>query len=291
MKILSVKNVTKSFGKHMVLDDVSLEIDKPKILALVAPNGAGKSTLLNIIANIINANSGTVEVLGQSNKNHKIFNNFSYMIDNSILYPYLTGLDHIKFVSETHKLPKTAVREVSDFIGITHFLTKKTRDYSLGMKQQLLFAMSIINKPDLLILDEPFNGLDPSNIIKIRDIIYDYNQKDGKTVMLSSHNLSQIDMITDEVVFIKDGKLLEENIGNLQQNFINITMDRPLEPTIAKRIREYGIEVDDSNVILNQDKFDMPSVISELSKAGKIVHIKSEQRGSEERYRQLYPNV
>lgn len=104
MAVLKVNDITKSYGKHIVLNKVNLEIDKPGIVALVGPNGSGKTTLMNIIANILSADSGSVEVLGKPNNDVSIFYDYSYLIDNNVLYDHLTGFDHLKYVAETHKL-------------------------------------------------------------------------------------------------------------------------------------------------------------------------------------------
>ena len=125
MSVLSVKDLSKSYGKHKVLDNVSLVINPGELVALVGPNGSGKTTFLNCIANVINIDSGTVEILGKPHTDVSIFHSGSYMIDNTVLYGYLTGLDHLKFVCETRKLSKDAVRKAVETIGIKNFITKK----------------------------------------------------------------------------------------------------------------------------------------------------------------------
>lgn len=284
MSILSVKNIKKSYGKHRVLDDVSLEITQPKMIALVGPNGSGKTTLLNIIANLLNADSGSVEILGKSNKDISVYNRYSYMMDNTVLYPYLTGLDHMKFVAETHRLDRTAVRKTAECVGIKHFLNKKTSDYSLGMKQQLIFAMSIINEPDLLVLDEPFNGLDPSNIIRVRNILKEY-RKAGKAILLSSHNLSEVDQMTSHIVFVKDGKLIEEDISAFQKNRVYLKLKHIEEH--RDKLESLHLSIQGDEVVINQNRTDFAALLSQIASIGQIVRIRTEVRGAEKRYEEL----
>ena len=210
MSILKIENLIKSYGAHKVLKGIDLEIIEPGIYALVGPNGAGKSTLFNTISNLISPTSGKIEVLGKSNKDHKIFYETSFLKDNRVLYDYLSGYDHLRFIQNAQKLPKERIKEVVDQLGIESYMSKKAGDYSLGMKQHLLLAMAMLNKPKLMILDEPLNGLDPTAIIKVRKLFRDLEAQ-GTTLLIASHTLSEIDRLTDKIMFLKDGKLLFEN--------------------------------------------------------------------------------
>lgn len=285
MAILSINNVSKSFGKHKVLDNVYFHIKEPEIVALVGPNGSGKSTLLNIIANILNSDSGTVEVLGKSNKDISIYNNYSYMIDNTVLYEYLTGLDHLKFICETHRLSKESIRKTVELMEIKHFINKKVKDYSLGMKQQLLFTMSILNEPDFLVLDEPFNGLDPSTIIKVRNILLDF-AKEGKTILLSSHNLSEVDQMTSHIVFVKDGKLIEEDISKYQEDVYYIKV-RNVKSTLNK-LKDPDFKIKSDEIVVSTKKYKLSEIIEKINKVDEIIDIRKEIKGAEKRYEELY---
>lgn len=285
MAILSVNNISKSFGRHKVLDGVSLNIEKAEIVALVGPNGSGKSTFLDIIANILNEDSGTVEILGKSNKEISVYNDYSYMIDNTVLYEYLTGLDHLKFICETHKLSKDSIRKSVELMGIKHFINKKVGEYSLGMKQQLLFTMTILNDPDFLVLDEPFNGLDPSTIIKVRKIILEFARQ-GKTILLSSHNLAEIDEMTTHIVFIKDGKFIEEDISKYQEDIYYFKVKNPNE-TVAKLNNEEIILKEDEIVVYTEN-YRLNEIINKINKLDEIIDMRKEVKGAEKRYEELY---
>lgn len=208
MSVLCMENVTKKYGRHEVLKGVNLLLDKPGIFALVGPNGAGKTTLFNTISNLLKPTSGTIEVMGKKNTDPSIFFEVSFLKDNRVLYDYLTGLDHLDFIRLAQKLPKSRVDEVIEEMNIANYVKKKVGTYSLGMKQHLLIAMALLNKPKLLILDEPLNGLDPTSVILVRRLLKALAEE-GSVVLISSHTLSEIDQLTDNILFLKDGRLVE----------------------------------------------------------------------------------
>ena len=170
MSILKVENVIKKFGDHKVLDGINININGPGIYALIGPNGAGKTTLFNVISNLIKPTSGKIEVVDRPNTDSKIFYEVSFLKDNRVLYDYLSGYDHLSFIASAQKIDRNRINEVIDKLQISKYIRKKVGTYSLGMKQHLLIAMAILNKPKFLILDEPLNGLDPTSVIKVRRI-------------------------------------------------------------------------------------------------------------------------
>lgn len=210
MVILNLASVSKCYGRNIVLKDISYSITQPEVIGLVAPNGSGKSTLFDVITNIARSDIGKVEILGEKNTSHKIFREVSYMQDNSILYPDLTAFDHLKYVAHCHQKTIADIVLTTEKLSMTHYIHKKVKNYSLGMKQMLLLAMSIINEPKLLLLDEPINGLDVTACDTFRKVILDLHSK-GITVILSSHNLEEIEKITDHVLFLSGGQLLSSN--------------------------------------------------------------------------------
>ncbi|ALS00006.1 hypothetical protein ATZ33_00995 [Enterococcus silesiacus] len=208
-KILEIKGVTKYFGEQQVLDELDFSLDEPKIIALVAPNGTGKTTLLNSIANIDQIDSGTIRIFEQPNTDYRLFYKMSYLQDSSILYGNLTGWDHLEFVRKEQGQSKEELQRLVVELGIEEYLKKKVKHYSLGMKQHLLLTVSLINQPELLLMDEPLNGLDPNSIIKVRNIIRALANK-GVSIIISSHNLEEIEKVTEHVLFLYEGKLIEK---------------------------------------------------------------------------------
>lgn len=208
--IIKVNNLDKFYKSKQVLKNINFEISTPSIMGLVGPNGAGKTTLMNCITNLINYQNGDIEILGKSNKDAEIFKEISFMQDNRVLYPYLTGYDHLKYICDIQNIDYKEIKNISEKIGINSYLNMKTKEYSLGMKQHLLIAMAIINKPKLIIMDEPLNGLDPDSIIATRELIKELHN-DGTTILISSHSLSELGFITSDIIFIKNGEIVIEN--------------------------------------------------------------------------------
>ncbi|UPQ85541.1 ABC transporter ATP-binding protein [Ignavigranum ruoffiae] len=209
MTVIEVKQLAKSFHHHLVLKDINFTIDQPEIVALVGPNGSGKSTLLNIMVNLLNPSSGYVKLLDQSVRDYRIFNQVSFLKDNSILYPYLTGWDHLTYAGHLYRLSDKRLQEAVTAFKMTDYIHRQIQEYSLGMKQKMLLALATLNQPKIMILDEPFNGLDPQAVIETRQLFKQLHQS-GTTILLSSHTLSEIDKLTRHILFLKDGQILEE---------------------------------------------------------------------------------
>lgn len=286
--ILSVKNIEKSYGKEKVLKGITFEIEKPQILALVGPNGAGKSTLLNVITNLLSADTGEVTVLGKSNKDPNIFREISYMQDNSVLYDYLTGYDHMQFIGDVQGISKKQILDTCDRIGITSYVNKKVGKYSLGMKQHLLLAMAVLNKPKLLILDEPLNGLDPSNAIKVRQLLLDiYNE--GTAVLLSSHNLAEIDRVTSQILFLKNGSLIIEDVSQYEKVCYQIIFDNMERALNVLNENNIEVELIGDKLQIYPNGYSINKVVSILDQA-EVTLLDMEKRviGSEDRYRKIF---
>ena len=246
--ILEVKNLVKKYKKQLVLKGINIQIDSPQIIALVGPNGAGKTTLMNCIMNLLPFQEGDVKILGKSSKDSSLFYKVSYLQDNRILYGDLTGYDHLKFICRVQKLPISRVKEVANYVGMESYLKKRVRSYSLGMKQHLLLAMAIINKPKLILLDEPVNGLDPTSAIHMRKILLDLHAQ-GTTIIISSHNLDEIDKLTNIIYFMKDGQLLKESLEAYSISHYKVTVSNIQKATAALAGDSMEYAVKDQNEI------------------------------------------
>ena len=212
MKILEVEHVTKSFRKKKVIDGISFSVGEGKVVGFVGPNGAGKTTTLKLVTNILIPDSGSIHIAGFNilKEREKALANVAGVIENPALYMELSGYDNLRFIQRAYGKSKSDMEQVIEMIGLGHAMRQKTGRYSLGMKQRLGLGMALLADPKFLILDEPTNGLDASGIIELRALIC-RKAKEGTTVLLSSHILSEVDRIADEVVFIKDGKIVEKS--------------------------------------------------------------------------------
>lgn len=212
-KILQVKNVSKKYKNEVALEDVSFNLTSGKVVGLVGPNGAGKSTIMKIICGLISNYTGQVLLNGKDVR--KIKSNkkeIGCLIESPGFYPESTGLENMKFAAKlSGNYSKNQIDEYAKKLNLTKDLKKKAKNYSLGMKQKLGICMALLGKPQVLILDEPTNGLDPSATPAVREIIKYAAQTLGMAVLVSSHILSELEIVCDEIVFIKKGHVLEEN--------------------------------------------------------------------------------
>ena len=202
--MVRISNVSKSYGQQRALDQVTIPIKRGQICGLVGENGAGKTTLLRILCGLSFPTEGEIEV----SKNLKI----GSLIEAPALYQNLSAYDNLKYLGLQLGLDQlnSRVEEVLDIIGLaTVSKKKKSKNFSLGMRQRLAIGMAILDQPDFLILDEPINGLDPSGIKEVRKLLLKLKEKQGMTVLISSHLLSELEQIADYFVMMSKGKVLE----------------------------------------------------------------------------------
>ena len=202
--MVRISNVSKSYGQQRALDQVTIPIKRGQICGLVGENGAGKTTLLRILCGLSFPTEGEIEV----SKNLKI----GSLIEAPALYQNLSAYDNLKYLGLQLGLDhlNSRVDEVLDIIGLaTVSKKKKSKNFSLGMRQRLAIGMAILDQPDFLILDEPINGLDPSGIKEVRKLLLELKEKQGMTVLISSHLLSELEQIADYFVMMSKGKVLE----------------------------------------------------------------------------------
>lgn len=286
--ILSVENIHKSYGKEDVLKGISFTIDQPEIIALVGPNGSGKSTLMNVITNLLAANSGKVTVLNKSNTDPHIFKEIAFMQDNSVLYDYLTGYDHLQFIGDVQNISKEQIMQTAKRVGIESYLNKWVRHYSLGMKQHLLLTMALLNEPKLLILDEPLNGLDPTSAIRVRELFLQLRDQ-GTAILLSSHNLAEIDRVTSNVLFLKEGRLIKEDLSKHEHVYYELTVSDPTQSTEILKKAGFKVTEKEDTLQVNSENTPVNELIQLLVEQGIILEdIDKKVFGSEDRYRKIF---
>lgn len=218
--IIETKNLTKQYGAAIVVNDINLHVPKGKIYGLLGRNGAGKTTAMKMILQLVYPTYGTIRLFGTDYKeNSAIYGRVGSIIETPGFYSNLTGYENLHIIDKLRgQLCKNSVRRALEVVGLDKEKSKVFSDYSLGMKQRLGIAAAIMHEPDLLILDEPINGLDPIGISKMRSFLFDLSHSKGTTILISSHALSEIEQIADIIGVMHEGCLVEEvNISELHK--------------------------------------------------------------------------
>lgn len=213
IKLITVNNLTVILGSKKVIDNLSFQVSAGEIIGLVAPNGTGKTTILNALMNYVTPNSGSVSIKQLTYKNKRtertIHKHISMMPDQGDLYGYLTGWEHLKLFNLMWPETLRSIDKVVEALNMGHYIHNLVRDYSLGMRQRLSFAMQIAANTDIMLMDEVMNGLDPTNVELISRIILEKKQE-GKTILIASHLLNNLESYADRVFFIKNGGIIHE---------------------------------------------------------------------------------
>ncbi|MGB0776386.1 MAG: ABC transporter ATP-binding protein [Flavobacteriaceae bacterium] len=205
--ILSIKDLSKSFGKLKALDRISFDIEKGKIYGILGPNGSGKSTTLGIVLNVVNKSSGSFSWFGGELSHHEALKKVGAIIERPNFYPYMTARQNLELVCKIKEANTDKIDQILKSVHLFDRADSKFRTFSLGMKQRLAIASALVNEPEFLILDEPTNGLDPQGIHEIREIIKMIASK-GTTILLASHLLDEVEKVCSDVVVIQKGKML-----------------------------------------------------------------------------------
>ena len=206
--ILKITNLNKIFNKHLhAVKNVSFEIKKGNVYGILGPNGSGKSTTLGIVLNVVNKTSGDFEWFGGKSNTHDALKKVGAIIERPNFYPYMTAKENLELVCKIKGTSLSKVDEKLELVGLLERKNDKFRTYSLGMKQRLAIASALLNDPEILILDEPTNGLDPQGIRQIRDIIRIIASQ-GTTILLASHLLDEVEKVCSHVVVLRKGEML-----------------------------------------------------------------------------------
>ena len=205
--ILSIKNLHKRYGKVHAVNNVSLEIKKGNVYGILGPNGSGKSTTLGIVLNVVNKTSGDYSWFGGTMQTHEALKKVGAIIERPNFYPYMSATENLELVCKIKNINFSKVNEKLEIVGLTSRKDSKFKTFSLGMKQRLAIASALLNDPEILILDEPTNGLDPQGIHQIRDIIK-LIASQGTTILLASHLLDEVEKVCSHVLILRFGEIL-----------------------------------------------------------------------------------
>ena len=230
--IMETVGLRKAYKGNIVVDNVNIHIPKGAIYGFVGPNGAGKSTVMKMILNLIQSDAGEVQLLGEKVTDHsyEIFKKVGSIIENPYFYDKMTARQNLELHCEYMGFPnEERIDEVLHLVDLQNVEGKQVRHYSLGMKQRLAIARAILARPEFLILDEPINALDPDGIREMRNLFQRLNREDGTTIFISSHILSEVDLLADMIGIIRHGKLLTElpieEIHKHQTAYISLQVD------------------------------------------------------------------
>ena len=214
--IMETVGLRKSYKGNVVVNDVNIHVPKGAIYGFVGPNGAGKSTVMKMILNLIQPEAGEVQLFGEkvTDQSYEVFKRVGSIIENPYFYEKMTARQNLELHCDYMGFPnKERIDEVLQMVDLQNVEGKQIRHYSLGMKQRLAIARAILAKPEFLILDEPINALDPEGIREMRNLFQRLNQEDETTIFISSHILSEVDLIADTIGIIQHGNLLAELPG------------------------------------------------------------------------------
>lgn len=296
MKVLEVNNLKKTLGKREIIKNLSFSIEEGEIFGFLGPNGAGKTTTIRMLVGLIHPNEGSIKICGHDLKNdtEKALREVGAVVENPELYKYLSGRENLMQIARIRKIPKEDVEDTIRLVGLEDRIDDKVRKYSLGMKQRLGLAASLLSKPKLLILDEPTNGLDPSGILDFREVVKKAAKEKGMAVFISSHILSEIQHLCDKVAFINHGtvksveKVLDDSMKtdtdiiclNLTEE-INLNELESLEYIKSTKKNENEIEI----ILLSNTT---PKLVKYL--VNKNLHVEEVyklRKGLEQRYMEL----
>ncbi len=217
--VIKVEKLAKNFGSFEAVRDVSFTVNKGDVFGFLGPNGAGKSTTIRCLLSLIRLNAGTIQMFGKSYATHRneILSKIGSIIEKPDFYNYLSAQKNLEIFARISgaTVSTKEIHEMLEFVGLGGRGKDKTKGFSHGMKQRLGIAQTLLHKPELIILDEPTTGLDPQGIIEIRNLILRLKNEQNKTILLSSHQLSEIELIANRMVIITKGKSLVE--GNVQE--------------------------------------------------------------------------
>lgn len=219
--VLEIKNITKKYGRKKVVDNLSLKAEEGQVYGFLGPNGAGKTTTIKMIVGLTSVDSGNILINNYDiKKNYKeAMQSVGAIVENPDLYDYLTGMENIKIFARIHNVGKERIEEVIKLVGLKDRINDKVSKYSLGMKQRLGLAVVLLHEPKLLILDEPTNGLDPAGIKELRILLKELAHKKKVAVFVSSHLLSEMQLMCDKIAIINKGKIVKvDNVNNEVNN-------------------------------------------------------------------------
>jgi len=245
--IIQTQKLCKQFDKFTAVDSLDLNIYKGDIYGFLGPNGAGKSTTIRMLTGLIFPSSGNIEIFNQSLKENRvsIMNRIGAIIEKPDFYTYLSAIQNLEMLNKLQaiQLNTKQLYEVLELVGLKGREKSKVKTFSQGMKQRLGFAQALMHNPDLIILDEPTNGLDPQGVKDVRELILKLNKEQGKTILISSHILSEIEIICNRMIILQQGKKVVEGKVNdlLNYNELHVSFEFEDDTEVSAFIKQHDL--------------------------------------------------
>jgi ABC-2 type transport system ATP-binding protein len=295
--ILTVSNLTKKFGYLTAVKDLSFSIEKGNVYGILGPNGSGKSTTLGIVLNVVNPTSGSFRWFDGNTTTHDALKKVGAIIERPNFYPYMSALKNLKLVCKIKGVSEDKIEDTLQLVGLWERRNSKFKTYSLGMKQRLAIASALLNDPEILILDEPTNGLDPQGIHQIRQIIKKIAAQ-GTTILLASHLLDEVEKVCTHVVILRKGeKIYSGRVDNMLATHGFLELKSNKQEALVKLLDEdprFGKIEEESGLItaVLNEKMD-PGILNEfLFKNGIILtHLVMRKESLEEQFLTLTKNL
>ena len=275
MSVLKIQNLTKKYGAITAVNDLSLEINAGEVYGLLGPNGSGKTTTLGIILGIIQKDNGSYQWFEGQFQEHDARKRIGTLLETPNFYPYMNAVQNLEIVAHIKKATTSNIDELLQLVGLLHRKDAPFNTYSLGMKQRLAIASALIGDPDILIFDEPTNGLDPQGIAEVRNIIRKIANQ-GKTIIMASHILDEVEKICSHVAIIKNGDLLATGtIGTVVSRDIQIELNCAAPSKLIELFKHHPkvneVSNDTDKVVLMADESLTASEVNQICFDNRIV--------------------
>ncbi len=281
--MIKTEKLTKVYGENEVVSNVSMRVKRGEIYGFLGPNGAGKTTMMKMLMNLVKPQNGSIVIDGEliTDKSYEMLRKIGSVIEYPGFYDKLTGKENLELHCEYMDFDgRKAIDDALKLVDLSDISKKKVKEYSLGMKQRLGIARAILTKPEILILDEPINGLDPMGIRRVRDLLKSLSKEHGITILISSHIISEIEHIADTIGVINKGVLIEEitidEYNNKNSEYIKLVVDNAKRASFVLdnelKLRNFKV-TNDSTILI----YDLSLPTSQISKALLLKNIDVEQ--------------
>lgn len=290
-RIIETRELLKLYRGRAAVDELNLNMNRGEIYGFLGPNGAGKTTTIRMLLGLITPNAGRIEIFGQDLRKHKlhILRRVGTLVESPSYYGHLTAVQNLETIRRILGVPSSRIPEVLKMVGLTGEENRPVKGFSLGMKQRLGIAAALLGEPELLILDEPTNGLDPSGIQEIRSLIKSLPREQGITILVSSHLLSEVEQMADTVGIIHQGRMVyQDTILNLQRQAggeVQFAVSDPEDALEAARRRGYtGVITEGRLIFPRMMDARIALLVKELVENGHAIYRVEEQRQSLEEF-------